>query len=130
MSVLILDIDYLKEINDTLGHLAGDALLKGFSELITKQFRPYDYIYRYGGDEFLVVFPNVTLKDAIDKANELRENVKKLRIELNDITLPPTSVTIGVSVYPENGMSAKSLISSADDALYRAKKEGRDRVLF
>lgn len=129
LAVLILDIDHFKSTNDTLGHLAGDALLKGFAELIQKQFRPYDSIYRYGGDEFLVVFPNVTLETAIEKANALRINVKKIQIDFEGKPLPPFTVSLGVAAYPVKGHDAKTLIQAADDALYRAKEQGRDRVM-
>lgn len=129
LAVIMLDLDYFKTTNDKLGHLAGDALLRGFADLLKAQFRRYDYIYRYGGDEFFLLLPDVSLASAKEKAETLRLKAKDMKIPFNGGVLPPITITLGLAAYPEHGTEAHALISKADAVLYEGKKGGRDRVL-
>ena len=129
LTLILVDLDFFKNINDQFGHQAGDAVLQAFAELLKSQFREYDAIYRYGGEEFLIVLPGVYVVSASQKADMLRNEAKKLNTMFNGSLLPPVSVSLGISVYPQNGVDARSLIAAADIALYQAKKLGRDQAV-
>lgn len=129
-SVALCDVDSFKAYNDHYGHLAGDEVLKSVAEAIAQQRRRGDTAYRYGGEEFLVVLPEQALEAAIAAANRLRKAVEELRIphKAND---PHGIVTVSAGVAAmSTGDSANvdELLKQADDALYAAKKEGRNRV--
>ena len=127
--LLLADLDYFKKINDGFGHQAGDALLQSFAQLIKTEFRVYDYKYRYGGEEFLIILPNTTLKAARKKANDLLLKTKKLQVQFNDTMLPSITLSIGISSFPDHGHDLKTLIAKADAALYQAKAQGRNQVV-
>jgi diguanylate cyclase (GGDEF)-like protein len=130
LAILLVDIDFFKKINDTLGHLAGDQVLITFSELLLDNFREYDYIYRYGGEEFLIILPGVDCNQATKKAELLRKRAKKLDIVFNNSLLPPISISVGISLFPEHGTNVLPLIAAADAALYQAKNNGRDQTVI
>ncbi len=127
--LLLADLDHFKKINDNFGHQAGDALLQSFAQLIKTEFRVYDYKYRYGGEEFLILLPNTTMETARIKANEFLVKVKKMQVQFNGSVLPSMTISIGISSFPEHGNDARTLIAAADAALYQAKAQGRDRVV-
>lgn len=127
LAIIMADLDYFKKINDKFGHLAGDIVLIEISKLLKQFFRGYDYIYRYGGEEFLIILPDTDLKAALQKAKALRDEVRKHKINYNGNDLS-ILVSLGVAVYPEHGVDAKSIIAAADAALYQAKVNGRDQV--
>ena len=120
-SLLMLDIDHFKKYNDKHGHQKGDQVLKEVTRSIEQSLRDYDktHIYRYGGEEFVVIIPDIKNKDALIIGERLRKNIK----EVSDV-----SISIGVSHYKEISHNLQSLIDSADKALYQAKEKGRDRV--
>ncbi len=127
LSLLLLDIDHFKEINDTYGHLAGDAVLKNLARLITSRLRKTDIICRWGGEEFLMLLKGCTLDTASNMAEELRLAVINNPTSSQNQTLPIT-VSIGVAQYqPED--TRDKLIGKADRALYQAKANGRNRVV-
>jgi diguanylate cyclase (GGDEF)-like protein len=121
-SLLILDIDCFKDYNDRYGHQQGDKILMEVTEAIEKSLRHYDriHVYRYGGEEFVLLIPDITSQDALNIGNRLRENIK----ENCGIT-----VSIGISHYKENSSDLESMINNADKAMYQAKKAGRNRVV-
>ena len=129
VAVLFLDIDKFKQINDTLGHDAGDLLLQHVAKQLRQLLRDGDLVARQGGDEFIMALPNLT---SIDDASLLAEKV--LRALEQPCTLPSTpqghtmkvSVSIGIALYPENGTDIESMLKCADIALYRAKQAGRN----
>lgn len=129
MAIILTDIDFFKKINDTFGHPAGDTVLTEVAKLLKNHFRGYDYIYRYGGEEFLMLLPGVDLVTAKQKAEALGIKVKELVIKHAGTELPRISISSGISIYPDNGVDARSLIAAADVALYQAKKNGRDQVV-
>lgn len=129
LSVLLADLDFFKKFNDHFGHLAGDLVLKEFSAFLKMHFRGYDHIYRYGGEEFLVILPGISEMDAQEKAEALRQAVKKMVIRFEGKTLPSLTVSMGLSRYPMDGSDGQALIKLADAALYKAKEGGRDRVV-
>ena len=126
LSCIILDLDHFKQINDTLGHQAGDAVLQSLAKVLCVGKREYDVIGRYGGEEFLVLLPQVDAQGAITVAERLREKVEE--IDLAAISSRPVRLTISLGVATFNGeaISEEDLIRRADDSLYRAKAEGRN----
>ena len=126
--LLMIDVDHFKRLNDQYGHLAGDKVLAAVGNNLSKPLRPNDLVARYGGEEFSVLLPETTLDNATAIAERLRERVSVVAPgEVNGTALPKVTVSIGVAEFMP-GESLRSLIASADNALYRAKKAGRNCV--
>ena len=130
LGIVMFDIDHFKEFNDLHGHDAGDALLRELGAFLNKSLRGGDIICRYGGEEFLVVLPGITPQNALSRAEELREGVKDLHVRHLGKLLPRCTLSLGVAVSPQHGTTVDTLLKAADDALYLAKNEGRDRVVM
>ena len=128
ISVLMLDCDYFKEVNDTYGHEAGDAVLKAISTAIQGSVRASDLVIRYGGEEFLVLLQNADAQNADQVAEKIRAGVEKLSIEVPGGKLHKT-VSVGVADYPEDAEGLWQAIKYSDVALYKAKENGRNQVL-
>jgi diguanylate cyclase (GGDEF)-like protein len=128
LGVLMIDVDHFKRCNDVYGHEAGDLLLAEIGGLLRSMTRASDIASRYGGEEFVVALADVTLQGACGCAEEIRSAVRSLEISFEGRQLPPTSISVGVAVYPEHGETPAALIRAADAAMYLAKREGRDRV--
>jgi diguanylate cyclase (GGDEF)-like protein len=126
--LLMLDIDGFKNYNDTDGHEAGDAVLRILSEFLLANIRGGDIVCRYGGDEIVLILPEVSLDDGRRRAEQLREGVKNLEVTLNDRLLDAFTISLGVASFPEHGLTAETLLRAADSALYHAKENGRDYV--
>jgi diguanylate cyclase (GGDEF)-like protein len=128
MAVIMADLDYFKKINDTYGHLAGDAVLRLTAQRMASLIRPYDAIGRYGGEEFLAVIPGCSMKSAVPLAERLRESIGGESMDTPDGMIAIT-VSIGIAIR-DTGKPADaiSLVHAADMALYRAKNKGRNRV--
>jgi len=129
LGVIMLDIDHFKRFNDTLGHEAGDALLHELGLFFLTRIRGADIACRYGGEEFTLVLPEAPLKATRQRAEELREGVKALRVQHRGQPLGPITLSLGVAGFPDHGSNKEVLLRAADAALYRAKQEGRDRVV-
>ena len=128
MSLLMLDIDNFKRVNDTYGHLVGDQILRELSNEISQTVRKIDIPARYGGEEFIVILPETTKEDAVIIAERLRTNISKIQVKAKeDVMISPTT-SIGVCQYPMDGEDAKTLINSADTALYHSKNNGKNIV--
>jgi diguanylate cyclase (GGDEF)-like protein len=129
LSVIMLDIDDFKVYNDTLGHQAGDEILKDMATLLKNQSRKMDYVCRYGGEEFAIILPYTDKKEAFLIAERLRENIEKHHFVRQEI-LPNKILTasLGVATFPENGDSTAQIIQHADNALYDAKEKGKNRT--
>jgi diguanylate cyclase (GGDEF)-like protein len=127
LGVIMMDLDHFKRYNDTFGHSAGDELLSAMGILLKSQIRGEDIACRYGGEEFLVIMPGTSLEVALERAETLRQAVKEMHLQHPG--LHPTTLSLGVAVYPDHGDTELQLIQSADAALYRAKQAGRDRVV-
>jgi len=126
--LLMIDVDHFKNFNDKYGHLAGDKVLVAVGRSITRPLRPNDMVARFGGEEFSVLLPETTLDNAIDIAERLRERVSQACPgKIDGKELPKVTVSIGVAEF-KPGDSLETMIVSADDAMYAAKKAGRDRV--
>jgi diguanylate cyclase (GGDEF)-like protein len=129
LGIIMMDIDHFKHYNDTLGHHAGDILLQELGKLLTEQVRRSDLAYRYGGDEIILILSDASLGVVKRRAERLRGAVKNLHLGQNDPSLPNLTISLGVAVFPDHGSTGAALMKSADAALYRAKSEGRDRVV-
>lgn len=126
LSLLIIDLDFLKEVNDRFGHPSGDMVIRAIAEAIRNSCREIDFAARYGGEEFTVILPETPLTGAIQVADRIRERIASEQFPgIGNIT-----ASIGVSNYPINALSKEDLIRVADQALYIAKNGGRDRVAY
>jgi len=128
VAILMVDIDHFKRFNDTFGHQAGDALLRALGDLLKRHTRGQDIACRFGGEEFVLVLTDSNLNGAMQRAEMLRQQVKELSVEYAGQLLGAISVSAGVAVYPDHGASMIDVMRAADQALYRAKRDGRDRV--
>lgn len=128
MSLLMLDIDYFKRVNDTFGHLAGDQVLRSLPELIRGQLRINDIPCRYGGEEFGVILPETAGEQAADVAERIRSVVAAAPIALPDGRALRVTVSLGIATFPKDAENEESLVSAADLALYQAKRTGRNRI--
>jgi diguanylate cyclase (GGDEF)-like protein len=128
VSLLMVDLDYFKQLNDTFGHLAGDEALRWVAQLLQSAVRSVDLVARYGGEEFAVVLPETTTEGAFAFAERIRERIELGRIRGNGSHIHLT-VSIGVATFPSPGVrSVDDMIALADEALYRAKAAGRNAV--
>lgn len=129
LALMVIDIDQFKSFNDNQGHSAGDAVLAQVGRCIASLVRAEDMACRYGGEEFTIVMPETELESALARAEAIRQAVSQQTISHNGRTLGPVTVSMGVAVFPQDGVTPELLFEVADAALYRAKAEGRDRVL-
>lgn len=128
-AALMLDVDHFKRINDTYGHLTGDAVLKEVAQRITRVVRVYDWVGRYGGEEFLVVLPNCNREQIKPTAERIRSMVSSHPVLAAGAEMR-VSLSIGASVYTAGAISPTQILSEADAALYRAKNNGRNCVVL
>jgi diguanylate cyclase (GGDEF)-like protein len=131
LAILMIDIDYFKKYNDTCGHLMGDEVLKKVADILVINLRRADILCRYGGEEFVVILPESDLGHGLLVAEKLRKAVMHTKF-YGEEQLPQKQLTlsIGVSAFPEMGESEKEILAGADQALYNAKKSGRNRVVI
>ena len=128
LSLIMLDIDDFKKFNDTHGHPKGDTILKAVSAVIREQLREMDIAARYGGEEFVIVLPETELEGALAVAERVRAGVAAIRDPDVARARSVATVSVGVSAFPVHAASALRLLESADAAMYRAKRSGKDRV--
>ncbi len=124
--IAMADVDHFKAINDEYGHQAGDQLLQRLAHLLVSRLRPYDHLYRYGGEEFLICLPGVGVDEARNILERMRRDVAGMRFAFNDATIPVTA-SFGVTPVGRE-CCIEDYIDHADEALYRAKGAGRNRV--
>ncbi|MDQ3162074.1 MAG: diguanylate cyclase, partial [Actinomycetota bacterium] len=130
LSVIMADLDLLREVNNTYGHLAGDAVLKGIAEVFRAELRHYDVPARFGGEEFSILLPETSREEAMEIAERIRREVAARPIEVATSSEPiRATVSIGVSAFPADALDPGSLVHQADLAVYRAKLQGRNRVV-
>jgi diguanylate cyclase (GGDEF)-like protein/PAS domain S-box-containing protein len=129
IGIIMADLDHFKKFNDVCGHAAGDKIISQLGKLLKEKFRGSDIACRYGGEEFLVILPESSLEDTIKRAESLREDVKKMELVFQGKILGSITISLGVAAYPVSGTKIEELLRVADTALYKAKQEGRDRVV-
>jgi diguanylate cyclase (GGDEF)-like protein/PAS domain S-box-containing protein len=130
VSIIMLDIDHFKTFNDTNGHEAGDMVLRELGALLQSQVRSEDITCRYGGEEFILIMPESNQETTLLRAEKIRLAVKSMRVEYRKQPLGIVSVSIGVAVYPDHSTTMSGLLKKADEALYLAKRSGRDKVVI
>jgi diguanylate cyclase (GGDEF)-like protein/PAS domain S-box-containing protein len=128
LAVLFLDLDHFKRFNDTFGHDAGDMVLQSVADLFRTFFRSTDICCRYGGEEFAIILPESSARDAAVRADALRAEIKTLRLQYKKQTLGPLSLSVGVAGFPEHASASDDLLKIADQCLYESKARGRDVV--
>ncbi|WP_166423779.1 GGDEF domain-containing protein [Paraglaciecola sp. 20A4] len=129
LCVMMLDVDHFKSINDTFGHLVGDEVLVDIAKQVKANLRPYDLAGRYGGEEFILVLPSTSLDEAVQVGERIRQTIKDAIIEINGLEIHVT-MSIGISSYHEDDSNSAQSLTRADDALFRAKRAGRNCVVF
>ena len=130
LAVLMLDVDHFKDFNDTHGHAAGDTVLQAVAEVCRNTVRTEDIACRYGGEEFTIILPDISPETAYMRADSIRLAVASLRVSDGREDYGEVTMSIGIALYPESGTTSEVLLRRADQALYRAKQQGRDQVLL
>ena len=128
VAAILFDIDHFKRFNDTWGHEAGDLVLKSAGEVIRQNVRGSDIACRYGGEEFIVILPEATRTVAIDRAERIRRGIEQMALTVSGQPLDRVTASFGIALYPTHADDAEALVRVADEALYLAKKGGRNRV--
>ena len=129
LSVVVLDIDHFKNINDTFGHSAGDAVLRNIGPLLRAHVRESDVACRIGGEEFLLLLSELALPIAVQRAEAIRKALRQISVKFGDKVLEPVTASFGAAAYPYHGRTVEALFRAADEALLDAKRAGRDRVV-
>jgi diguanylate cyclase (GGDEF)-like protein len=130
LSVLMMDLDHFKAVNDTYGHQEGDRVLRAVGTLLLSELRSYDMPCRYGGEEFFVILPGTGREDAANLAEKLRNELLKLSSRQHVDPLPmKVTATLAVATLPDDATSSDALIRVADRRLYQGKHAGRNRVV-
>lgn len=128
LAVIFVDVDHFKRINDTYEHEGGDAVLRGLGEILVQNCRNEDVPCRLGGEEFALLLPGANLETACQRAEDLADEVRALQVVHNGRPIQSITISMGVALYPEHGLSPRELSEAADKALYQSKHTGRDRV--
>jgi diguanylate cyclase (GGDEF)-like protein len=126
LSVVMVDLDHFKRVNDTLGHTAGDRALKIVAKFLENNLRDVDIIGRYGGEEFVILLPEADKDEAYLVSERLRKQLAELKVD----DLPQMTVSLGIASYPEDGAAVELLINKADTAMYVGKQSGRNKVVI
>jgi diguanylate cyclase (GGDEF)-like protein/PAS domain S-box-containing protein len=129
LGMIMLDVDDFKQFNDTYGHAAGDEILRELGGLLLRQIRGEDIACRYGGDEFILIMPDATQEVTRERAELVCESARMFHLQFEGKNLTPVTFSLGVAVFPEHGSTSTGILRAVDAALYRAKHEGRDRVV-
>jgi diguanylate cyclase (GGDEF)-like protein len=128
LALLMLDVDHFKAFNDLFGHEAGDLVLRELAGCLQAAVRAEDIVCRYGGEEFVILLPEIPRERAMEAAERLRQRVSTMRPELRGEPLRPISISVGLATYPDLASDAVDLLRMADRALYQAKRAGRNQV--
>ena len=127
LCIVMMDIDHFKDVNDIYGHEAGDIVLRSLADTVTLHSRHGDFACRYGGEEFVLVMPNISIQTATERAMELHQTIEGLNIPYGVFSLSLT-ISMGIACYPEHGNTKEEILRMADRALYQAKHTGRNQV--
>ena len=130
LSLLFLDIDYFKKVNDTYGHSSGDSILKDLAIILRSTCRVYDTVSRNGGEEFSILLLDCPASQALEIAERIRKNVEVNKFHISDKVSINITISIGISTYPNTTNNIDNLLEHADTALYEAKRTGRNKVIL
>lgn len=130
LGLIMLDVDGFKGYNDTRGHAAGDAILRELGRLLLTHVRGEDIPSRFGGDEFMIILPDTSREVSRQRAEFLGSRASDFSLEFEGQTLEPITLSFGVAAFPQDGCTSSEILKAADTALYRAKSEGRGRVMI
>ncbi len=128
LAVVMIDIDHFKKFNDTFGHKTGDMVLQELGKFLQNNVRSSDVVCRYGGEELTLILSEVSLEETQKIAEKIRLGVKQLNLKSHHQSVGSITISLGVAIFPQDGWTSARLLEAADQALYRAKREGRDRV--
>ena len=126
--IIMIDLDHFKRVNDSYGHEAGDEVLKTLAITLSEQCRRGDFACRYGGEEFVIVMPNITTDIAYERAENIRQHLNSLKVPYGQYQLSIT-ISMGIACYPIHGDTREAILRAADQAMYGAKEAGRDHIL-
>jgi len=129
LGIIMLDVDNLKQFNDTWGHAAGDEILRESGSLLLRQVRGEDIACRYGGDEFILILPDASSEVTHERAELICRYAGQFHLQFEGQNLAAVTLSLGVAVFPEHGITSTGILRAVDAALYRAKREGRGRVV-
>ena len=129
LGIIMVDVDDFKRFNDSYGHAAGDEVLRRMGNLLIGHVRGEDIACRYGGDEFIIVLPDTARGVTVGRAELICEYAKQFQLLFDGQVLEAVTLSLGVAIFPEDGVSSAAILRAADTALYRAKREGCDRVV-
>jgi len=129
LGLIMLDLDYFKHFNDTYGHEAGDNLLRTLGKFLSEKVRREDVACRYGGEEFVLILAEASQEIVRQRAEDIRREFPKLPVVYRGRILESVTVSLGVAMFPEHGATGRDVLRAADDAMYRAKAQGRNRVV-
>lgn len=129
LGMIMLDVDNLKLFNDTWGHAAGDEILRETGSLLFRHVRGEDIACRYGGDEFILILPDASREVTRERAERICDYARQFHLQFDGYSLPPVTLSLGVAVFPKHGATSTGILRAVDAALYRAKHEGRGRVV-
>ena len=129
LDIIMLDVDNLKQFNDTWGHAAGDEILRELGSLLLRQVRGEDIACRYGGDEFIIILPDASREVIRERVDLICEYARLFYLQFEGQSLAAVTLSLGVAVYPEDGATSTGILRAVDAALYRAKHDGRGRVV-
>ncbi len=130
VGIIMMDVDHFKHFNDTYGHEAGDTILRELGVFLRKSIRKADIACRYGGEELILILPESSLEVCQERAERIRQGIKNLDVQHQRQKLGSISLSLGVAMFPDHGLTGAAVIEAADAALYMAKKKGRDRVII
>lgn len=128
LGLILLDLDYFKRVNDTFGHAAGDFVLCEIGLLLQTYVRLEDVVCRYGGEEFTIIMPGAPLPVIQQRTEHIRQQIRGLSLEHQGQPVGQVTLSVGIAVFPEHGLTSRQLLRAADEALYAAKHDGRDRI--
>lgn len=129
VAVAMIDVDHFKRFNDSYGHLAGDVALCKVAGILGESFRTTDLVARYGGEEFAGLFPGMSLEDATRRMEQLRQTIEKTPIRVDSSRTAKVTVSVGIAVWPQDGVNLSEALALADLRLYQAKNTGRNRIV-
>ena len=129
LGLIMLDLDNFKHFNDTYGHEAGDNLLHTLGKFLAEQVRREDVACRYGGEEFVLILPEASSEIVQQRAKDIRREFPKIPVVHSGQVLQSVTLSLGVAMFPEHGATGREVLRAADEAMYRAKAHGRNRVV-